>query len=476
MARRAQVAVGVAATLVLAGTTAVLPNAAEAASAPPPALAPADPQPTAHASRPEVAPAQRDTVLGKGWRSSTDIAWTTSGDANGLHILAAKAGDGYAWHTITTLSEPGFEADAWIGNVCVTGSGRRLAATYTPRTFTNSGALFTRGAFTAVVDLGTGRVTKLPLRASLAYYSPGCGIGESVVFTQPADEDSSRTRLVRVDAGNGKRAAAVEQTGQVTSAVPFADGTIAAADRHRIVGIGADGRRRALARTHAVPFTIVVGPDGGLTYLDHADGKGLVQHLPRKASRPSTVARGDLTGIGLTRDATGRAYVTGSATGERSGVAGTPALPKETLASTRGESFVTSTGWSAAGARQPDPTPAVEVALAIRSTGHRLHFTVDVTASGDPAGRGPSPVPGTATRQRIAAAAGSTTNPVEDERTCAVPRNDPRNQAGHTCTASTSTAITRSVPVGWRTLPRRPCRPVPIRSPSADRGPGSRPP
>ncbi|MEU4338095.1 hypothetical protein AB0F59_26145 [Micromonospora lupini] len=307
MARRAQVAVGVAATLVLAGTTAVLPNAAEAASAPPPALAPAYPQPTAHASRPEVSPAQRDTVLGKGWRSSTDIAWTTSGDAIGLHILVAKASERYAWHTITTLSEPGIEADAWIGNVCVTGSGRRLAATYAPRTFTNSGALFTRGAFTAVVDLGTGRATKLPLRASLAYYSPGCGIGESVVFTQSADEDSSRTRLVRVDARNGKRAAAVELTGQVTSAVPLADGTIAAADLHRIVGIGADGRRRTLARTHAVPFTIVAGPDGGLTYLDHADGKGLVQHLPRKASRPSTVARGDLTGIDLTRDAIGRA-------------------------------------------------------------------------------------------------------------------------------------------------------------------------
>ena len=53
---------------------------------------------------------------------------------------------------MATLSEPGFDVDQWIGNACLTGSGRRLVVVYGPRTFTNRADLFDRGGFTAVVD------------------------------------------------------------------------------------------------------------------------------------------------------------------------------------------------------------------------------------------------------------------------------------------------------------------------------------
>lgn len=433
MLLRTRVAVGAAALLV-AATAAVSPVAARPASAAPAAPTVKD-SPPAPPGRPSaVAPEQRDTALGKGWRSSADIAWTTSGDADGLHVLAAPAAEGYAWRTVTTLAEPGLEADAWIGNACVTGSGRRLAVAYAPRTFTNSGLLFARGAFTALVDLRTGAVTKLPFQATLAYYSPGCGTGESVVFTQSADEDSSRTRLVRVDARTGKRAKPIELAGQVTSAVPQADGSIAAADRHRIVRIGADGKRHTVARTRSVPFKLVAGADGGLTYLDRAGDQGLVQHLAPKATRPTTLARGDLTALDLTRDAAGRAYVTGAARVERAGPARAPGVPKGSLASTRGESFVTATVWSkTADERQPDEARPVDIALKVRATGRQFDFTAEAASGDDRAGRRPNPVTAPAGRQgartATATAAGSPTDPVEAERTCAVPRNDPRNQA-----------------------------------------------
>ena len=150
-------------------------------------------------TRRDVVPsAERGAVLGEGWQASGDMAWTTSGDAAGFHLLTAQKSDGYSWRTIASLSEPGFDADAWIGNTCVTGSGKRAVVVYAPRTFTNEPRLMARGGFTAVVDLTSGRVTKLDLKASLSYYDPGCGPDETVILTQSGGEDRPGTRLLRV--------------------------------------------------------------------------------------------------------------------------------------------------------------------------------------------------------------------------------------------------------------------------------------
>jgi hypothetical protein len=77
-----------------------------------------------------VAVGQRSDLLGGGWSQSSDRAVTTSGDATGFHVLVADARDGYQWRTAASLSEPGFDADAWIGNMCVTASGRRAVVVY----------------------------------------------------------------------------------------------------------------------------------------------------------------------------------------------------------------------------------------------------------------------------------------------------------------------------------------------------------
>ena len=36
------------------------------------------------------------------------IAWTTTGDATGFHVLAARAGDGYTWRTVTWYPGSGY--------------------------------------------------------------------------------------------------------------------------------------------------------------------------------------------------------------------------------------------------------------------------------------------------------------------------------------------------------------------------------
>lgn len=189
---------------------------------------------------------QRASVLGDEWAASVDRAVTTAGDATGFHILVSDAKDGYRWRTAASLSEPGFETDAWIGNMCVTASGDRAVVAYAPRTFTNKEHLAQRGAFTAIVDLNGGSVRKLPIQTSLAYFNPGCGPTESAVLTQEGTEDLGRTRLVLLDAVSGASAAPVDVLGQLSSPVPTALG-IVAADSGAVVRVAGDGTRTVLA-------------------------------------------------------------------------------------------------------------------------------------------------------------------------------------------------------------------------------------
>ena len=166
----------------------LVPMSAAAAPKPPPdpgtgsTAEPAPPPPGA------VPPADRARVLPSDWRTSADLAWTTTGDAAGFHVLVAKASTGYQWRTVTTLVEQGFDSDQWVGNACLTASGNRLVVVYAPRSFTNRVDLFDRGGFTAVVDLASGRVTKMPILSTLAYFNPGCGAGEKAVVTQLGGE------------------------------------------------------------------------------------------------------------------------------------------------------------------------------------------------------------------------------------------------------------------------------------------------
>src|SRR4051794_4386801 len=185
---------------------AVLMPSSAAYAGPPPEPAPVLQRTAAEPAQPTSPPSVQDKdragLIGPNWQRSVDRMWTTAGDASGFHLLVAEAKTGYSWRTAATLSQPGVEADSWIGNACVTGSGRRAVVVYAPRTFTNEAQLFDRGGFTAVVDLVSGVVTKLPIRTSLAYYNPGCGTAETAVLSQGGDEDLDKTRVMTLDTTN----------------------------------------------------------------------------------------------------------------------------------------------------------------------------------------------------------------------------------------------------------------------------------
>ncbi|WP_331740900.1 hypothetical protein [Streptomyces sp. NBC_01006] len=420
-------------------------------------------QPTTSSSQPSAIPERdRSKTLGAAYKSSKDTAFTTSGDGSGFHLLTADEAKGYGWKTAATLREDGFDADSWIGNACLTESGRYAAVAYAPRTFTNKPELMVRGAFAAVVDLTTGKVSKLPFSTSLAYFSPGCGNGEQAVFTQLTHDGDKeqQTRLLTVDARSGKAAEPVSLPGQVTSAIPT-NGGIVAAHGNKVVRLNGT-QETELVRTTTVPFQLTADADGGLTFIERDLDKGTsknpqarAQHLTGADARagrttPVTVASGSLDEWDLSSTSSGQVFITGKAKSKAklpSRIANPGNLAKGARMSTLGHS-ATSTTWadgrtSLIAATDAEAVRAARTRLDVVATKKSVSLDVKPQAVGDGAvtGRVPSPVLASPANQKSpadpsakgaqAAALASPDTPSEgtDERYCAVPRNDAKKQA-----------------------------------------------
>lgn len=398
----------------------------------------------------------RDTVLGKGWKTSADRAVTAAADSDGLHLLVADSKNGYAWKTAAVLSEPQLPADTWIGNSCVM-DDHHAAVVYAPRTFTNKPDLMMGGAFTAIVNLDDGSVTKLPFTASLAYFDPTCSPARhTAVFTALRD---TKTRLVTVDI-KGTTVADTTAEGEITSAVPTQDGVIAAAG-NRLVHVDRKGRTTKLAATKHAPYGIRVAGDGTVGYIDRT-GNTDANVQTYAHGRKTTVASGRLTAMNLRQGTDGTVYLTGNATHGKgfaaSGIKALAVSPDADL-STRGRLAV-----------DPVVSPAVQSGIAtIKNAGrgftgtatkepaaetttgrssHALTITASVPGTGkhtnqqaaEPgttAGGRPSPAltgspkPQLSTMSTTTTAADGTTSndPVDTDRWCSVPRNDVATQA-----------------------------------------------
>jgi hypothetical protein len=329
---------------------------------------------------------KREELLGKGWQSSGDRLWTTAGDTTGFHLMVAEAKTGYSWRVLASLSQPGVESDLWIGNACVTGSGDRAVVVYAPRTYTNKEDLMARGAFTATVDLTTGAVAKLPVRTTLAYYNPGCGLGETAVLTQDATADLGKTGLLTVDAASGKLGKRVEVTGQVTSAVPTTDGIVGVAGGN-VARFDQNGARTRLANVSGAAFALKPDAQNGLVYLEGSDVTNQVRRIDLakgKTDTARTLATGKAGRIGLASTVNGKVFITGAADKVEAlpGTVTTVDVPANAELSTRGEAAVTDVrraDGQTPGAQAAKPGEPLEVHLKVKSTktGGEVGFTVD---------------------------------------------------------------------------------------------------
>lgn len=391
-------------------------------------------------------PAKPDRVmnpeasLGSAWRTSSDRAVTTSGDATGLHVLVADEAEAYAWRTAATLREPGLDTDQWIGQACLTGSGRRAVVVYAPRTFTNRDVLMQRGGFAAVVDLKTGAVTKLPERVSLAYHNPGCGAGEEVVLSrleQPRNPgDVARTWLGKVDT---RRPTATIRTirasGQVSSVLPVGERLIGVKGLS-LVQVGDKGAITSVASASSTPFRLLAdGPDGLAFQVLRAGRTEFKRFTGGKVTTHGSAPVGE---VKLRPGAGGRVFAVGGKAKAR--VAGhlprtwraVDGLPDSDV-STTGALVVlrATTGREAAGrlTRPPNVGRAdrVEIMTSRTADESRLDFSVEPVVTDK--GRKPSPaLARPSSGARITGSTGDPNVPDDPDRGCAVTRNDPEIQ------------------------------------------------
>lgn len=428
--------------LALVASSAMPAGASPNPSPPPTRPQTADGKPAVPES-PAVQPSQRTALLGSTWQQSTDRAWTTIGDATGFHLLLAEAKTGYTWRTAATLKVPGLQTDQWIGNACLTASGKHAMVVYAPRSFTNTAEFARRGGFTAIVDLRNGAVRKLPITASLAYFNPGCGTGEQAVLTQEGDEDLGKTRLVKVDTDTGEIGAGLQLGGQITSAVPTPDG-IAAAEGYRLVKITAKGHMRRVAAATSVPALLRVDREGGVSYLVRQGGGARV--LRTLGSKTNVLAEGTAGQLGLDQGSGGRVFITGAPSKVGRLPAGITRVnsPASAELSTEGGLALTSVATkgnpfakNAAPASDPRTPQRVDISAVATGTGKSVSFGVDPQARLAPKySQGQAPVRvygaqsgGTSGSRIRASAAGSPTDPRDTDGWCSVSRNDVRAMA-----------------------------------------------
>ncbi|MFD7541340.1 SGNH/GDSL hydrolase family protein [Streptomyces sp. NPDC059819] len=386
-----------------------------------------------------------DGVLPRAWKQSADRAVTVVGDGSGLHVMAADSSQAYQWRSVATLSEPGFGTDLWIGNACVTGSGKRAVVVYAPRDFTNKPELMEHGGFAAVVDLANGKVTKLADTVTLAYFNPGCGTSESAVLTQIGSDKDAETRLLTVDTTTATVTRQQTQNVQVTSAIPVGDSVVGAA-AGRLVSFDRNSHATELTTTSGPAFQLRADSEGGVSFLDRS-GETARAHRTAKG-HTTTFAQGPLGAIGLAAGVGGRVFLTGSPASTTAlpapvqwlkvaadaTISSTGALAIDQAVSKSLRSHVSNplaaTAWNAA-------APLL-LTTEVPSTGKKISFTAGQDTAG-PQGEGKSASPaltgsGSAGtngpgRTLARAAAGDPNSTIDTDRSCSMPRNDPRQQA-----------------------------------------------
>ncbi|WP_282204361.1 golvesin C-terminal-like domain-containing protein [Kitasatospora fiedleri] len=232
-----------------------------------------------------------------------------------------------------------------------------------------------------------------------------------------------------------------------------------------------------------MPFHLKPDADGGVVFMDHKGNDASVKRLPsadsRKApqpGRPDTLAAGGLDRLGLAAGSHGKVFITG----EPGKVAGLPRqvkhvkAPNDATVSTEGRAVIDRTAWADQQSVQLTPATGAEprpvaIEMSVPDTGKATAFTVAPDAA--PASGTASAPASTATAQGAsgaaprtlsaqAASAGSPSDPVEGERFCAVPRNDPRNQAMQPKPRQVEWAVDQAVvgnlntqrPANWKNL------------------------
>ncbi|WP_295785963.1 GDSL-type esterase/lipase family protein [uncultured Microbacterium sp.] len=418
----------------------------------------------------EVPPADRDAQLGADWDSSKDVAWSTIGDENGFHILVGRKSEGYAWHTIATLGGPDSATDRWIGNACASSTGDKLAVAYAPRSAASDEKGLALGASAAIVDLQEGTVVPLAGSFSLAYFSPACGSDGTATFSSYNSDGATAVSVISTaDASTLKT---LYSPVQVTSAT-FFDGEVVAASSTAIVKIGDDSALTEVVPTSGTAYDLTPLQKGKLAFAVPSDGKVDVSLLENQNSTftTTTLAQGKSDQLGLARDSLENLHLLGEVEQEQ-GSAGVnikthPTSDAFASVSTQGELAIEST--ALASDIMPSAAEGEQGTVLIdareESTGSDLLFKAQPDGP-NPPNMSPGVELGSASNDGQESPVGAVlagnarTVANTSSPSCAVPRNDPQNQAMQPSPREVEWAVTRAVngtlttsrPANWQNL------------------------
>ncbi|MEU0787705.1 Tat pathway signal protein [Streptomyces sp. NPDC006173] len=408
-----------------------------------------------------------DTKLGKGWKSDKDRAVIAAADVDGLQILVSDSSNAYEWKTAASLSEPGMPADSWIGNQCVIDHDH-AAVVYAPRSFTNKPDLMQGGAFAAIVNVTTGRVTKLPFTASLAYFDPSCNpsthTAAFTAFRGMNDPATTKTRILSVNTA-GKVLSSSAVKGEVTSAVPIKGGQVAALGR-RLIRLDSAGKMTSLLTAGGLPYDIHPTANGKIFFVERNGASKARARVWDGKATTETIASGKLGAFDLKRGGGSRVFLTGQITGtahtEATGItrlkaatdadissAGKLAVqPPLTPGMRAGISRIKNAGQDFHGAepsaqdnvsQAPTSASVAEAPVTVHSTatatGAKItqHVVVEAGPQGQdhlsPALAASAPDAGKVTRLSATASDDIAHDPTDPDRWCSVSRNDVHAQA-----------------------------------------------
>ena len=271
-----------------------------------------------------AATARADAVtpgdFGSAAARSADVAIDGWGDSAGYHVEVGRESGSFAWREVAILSPDGFDEGSWDGYQCLSGDGRFAAVAILPALAANVPAARDHGGFAYSVDLASGAVHPVAAGVASKYYSPGCGAGDTAVFTVDLGTDQQQTRLLTADLATGRVSASVDVAGQVTSAVPGPAGPIGVVGG-TIAAIGANGKPAVLAQAGGSAFDLRPTSDGGVNFLSVAPGSGtsIAQHESKGVL--TRLGSGPLTRMQLFGGRSGHAVLAGASATDAAGLA-----------------------------------------------------------------------------------------------------------------------------------------------------------
>ncbi|MFF1830468.1 RHS repeat-associated core domain-containing protein [Paenarthrobacter sp. NPDC058040] len=208
------------------------------------------------------------------------------------------------------------DSSSWTGYQCLSGDGRYAAVAVLSESSANLPAARNRGAFGYSIELSTGKVTPVVSGIGLKYYSPGCGTGDTAVFSLYLGAQEQTTGLVTVDLDEGKVQNVITVDGQVSSAVPTPRG-ITGVLGSSIVAVADKGdathsaKLSELATVEGSPFNLRPSIDGGVDLLNVTVDNSHTQAMHFDGKKVDVLGQGPVNKVALFAGGGGRNTVTG---------------------------------------------------------------------------------------------------------------------------------------------------------------------